>query len=37
MRLATSGVGPSPTYCDVRDLVVIRDKADLTRASSFGR
>jgi hypothetical protein len=32
-----SQFGPSPTYCDVRDLVVIRGKADLTRTSSFGR
>ena len=26
-----SAVGPSPTQCDVRDLVVIRGKADVTR------
>jgi hypothetical protein len=29
--------GPLPTCCDVRDLVVIRGNADLTRTSSFGR
>ena len=29
--------GPSPTYWDVRDLVVIRWKADLTRTWTFGR
>jgi hypothetical protein len=29
--------GPSPTYCDVCDLIVIREKADVKRTSSFGR
>jgi hypothetical protein len=29
--------GPRPTYFDVRDLVVIRGKADVTRTSRFGR
>jgi hypothetical protein len=28
--------GPSPTYYDVRDLVMIREKADVTQTSDFG-
>jgi hypothetical protein len=32
-----SGSGPSPTWCDVRDLVAISGKTDLTRTPSFGR
>jgi hypothetical protein len=30
-----SAFGPSPTSRDVRDLVVIKGKADLTRTSNF--
>jgi hypothetical protein len=36
-RFKTSDFGPLPTYCDVRDLVAMRGKADLTRTSDFGR
>jgi hypothetical protein len=32
-----SEIGPSPTHCDVRDLVAIRWKADVTRTLDFGR
>ena len=37
-RTATmSGIGPEPKCRDVRDLVAIGWKADLTRTSNFGR
>ena len=29
-----SAVGPSPTWCDVRDLVAIGGEADMTRTSN---
>jgi hypothetical protein len=32
-----SAFGPSLTWCDVRDLVGIRGKADVTRASPEDR
>jgi hypothetical protein len=28
--------GPSPTWRDVRDLIVIKGKADVMRTSDFG-
>jgi hypothetical protein len=29
-----SAIGPSPTWCDVRDLVDIRGKAEIARADT---
>jgi hypothetical protein len=37
LSAAMSPSGPSLIYCDVRDLVVIRGKADMMRTSDFGR